>query len=678
MSNPFARPKEYLPSMNRQGITVWAHDVINELVRLGALDPGNEDASNDLFGVYKNLEQFYKWVCSRPRIGPHHAPRPLQSITRPFGIFALAHELWDDLEWELRPEKEGAFIEQMIDHLGWFWNIKANLSNKIRRNQGLSVISKMDTLAEVASYALRSSNISRGNIIKCPMARPVSSVNHLMSPAAPASRNNPRNVGAWSPESRTRQEKPSENTMRSDQASSFAIPTQKTDTGHLQLPQYSQFVQGQPQASMRRSPSSYNTQPPKPRSIIQCQPPNFPNETPRNLVDLVDDDDYSSVKYTSISRVPMGSILPTPQIRGDKHSKRAQGFAGGSMHPVMNMSGVKPAVDSGSDHALRNASRTSSRDLKYCHGGRESNQPRNSPYDSGFEESVEGSNTNMIIIVDSPSPELENMAMKIPDSQGHKNHPTSAVVSSEDSGALERPSSRNILPTQTKTKSLSGLSSFQANLWAPVNSLNNNREVKASESAKVKGQPSDRRADEQESRNTGGTKWKRPNSTSINKGIITDNNMEMEGTKAKNSTSTNGTRRDIKGNNINNTGEATMKKPVSIPSTHNNITENSMGEIKGRRPTSDGNQEDSSDNPNKKVKTSTNSTAQSSEYFSPYMSLLNQEQPSTPAKSTTLATVDGPVSENSPPTSPTVRNARGLYRPFSMRNPVKKDGSEGN
>ncbi|KAJ8064041.1 hypothetical protein OCU04_007882 [Sclerotinia nivalis] len=683
MTNPFARPREYLPSMNRQGITVWAHDVINELVRLGALDSGNEEASNDLFGVYKNLEQFYKWVCSRPRIAPHHAPRPLQSITRPFGIFALAHKLWDNLEWELRPEKEGAFIEQMIDHLGWFWNIKANLSNKIRRKQGLALISKMDTLAEAASYALRFSNISRGNIIKPPMARPDSSVDHLMSKVAPASRKNPINVGAWSPESRIRQKNPSNNTMRSDQASSFATPTQKTDTGHLKLPQYSQYVQRQPQASMRCSPSSYNTQQLNPRSTIQRQSHNFPNGTPRNLVDLVDDDDdYSSAKQTGIPRVPTGSMLPAPPIRGDKHPNRAQGFAGGSMRPIMNMSGVKPAVDNDSHHANPSAFRTSSRDLKDSHGGRESTQPKNSPYDSGFEESVESSNTNMIIIVDSPSPELKNMTMKNPGPQGHKNHPTSAVVSSEDSKALERPSSRNILPVQTKTKTPPGQSSFQANLWAPVNSLNNHREVRASESAKVRGQPSDRRSDEQESRNTRGTKLKKPNSTSINKGIITDNNME--GTEAKNSTSTNGTRHDMEGNNIDNSGEATMKGAISITSTHNNITGSSMGETKAKRPTSaNGNQENSSGSPNKKVKTSANSTAPSSEYVSPYISLPNQEQPSTSAKSTTLAAVDEPVSEkpvseNSSSISPIVRNAKGLYRPFSMRDPVKKDGSDGN
>ncbi|CAD6443193.1 6403a560-b84f-4b60-8971-d0016be78bd9 [Sclerotinia trifoliorum] len=610
MPNPFARPMEYLPSMNRQGITVCAHDVINELSRLGVLDPGNEALSKDLFGVYKNLEEFYKWVCSRPRIAPQDAPRPLQLITRHSEIFTLAHKLWDNLEFELALEKDGAFVEEMMDHLGWFWNIKSNLRNKIHRIQGLPLISKMDTLAEAASYALRFNNISRGNVIEPPSVRPVASVNHLKSQVAPGSKKNPKDSGAMSPESRVRKENPSNNTMRSNRAPSLAN-TQKTNTGHLKVPQYSPSVQGQPQVSMRRSPSSYSTQQLNPRSTIKHQSPNLPDGTPRNFVDLmdVDVDYYSSAEQTSIHPVPTGFILPTTQNKGDKYPNRVEGFADGSMRPILSMSGVEPAVGNGSDHANHGAPRNSSRDLADSHGERKSSEPRDSPCDSGFGDTAESSNANMNTIIESSSPESENTTMEDSGTQDHKNRPTSAVLSSENS----------------------------------------------------KGKPLDRRSDEQESKNTGGTELERPNSTSIDEGIITDKNIK--GDKANNSTSANGSRRNIQGRLINSTDEATMKGAISVTSTHNNITENNMADIKAKRYASvDGSKEDISENPNKKVKTSAIYTAPSSEYSSPYMSLSNQNQPSTTAKSTTSAAVDEhvsekhgskkPVSEDSSSTSP--------------------------
>lgn len=136
MNNPFARPKEYLPSMTRHDITTWAHDIVDELRFLGALDAGNELFGTAIFNAYRNLEEFYIWVIRRPREATTQVPRPLQSIMTPRGIFARTQKLWDDLEVELQSEKPDFLIEQMIDHLRWLWNIKANLTNKIRREDG--------------------------------------------------------------------------------------------------------------------------------------------------------------------------------------------------------------------------------------------------------------------------------------------------------------------------------------------------------------------------------------------------------------------------------------------------------------------------------------------------------------------------------------------------------------
>lgn len=122
--------------MNRHSITAWAHDIIDELQRIGILNPGNEKAADDLLRVYQNMLQFYTWVSTRPRVQVNHSPRPIQPPWIPNDIFTSAHKVWNDLEWELRLEKDGAFIDQMIDHLGWFWNIKNNLVNQARRTQG--------------------------------------------------------------------------------------------------------------------------------------------------------------------------------------------------------------------------------------------------------------------------------------------------------------------------------------------------------------------------------------------------------------------------------------------------------------------------------------------------------------------------------------------------------------
>lgn len=136
MLNPFARSRNDLPSMNRHSIIAWAHDIIDELERIGTLNPGNENAADDLFRVYQNILQFYSWVSTRPRIHATYAQRPIQSPWISNDIFASAHKVWNDLEWELRLEKDGAFIDQMLDHLGWFWNIKNNLVNQTRYARG--------------------------------------------------------------------------------------------------------------------------------------------------------------------------------------------------------------------------------------------------------------------------------------------------------------------------------------------------------------------------------------------------------------------------------------------------------------------------------------------------------------------------------------------------------------
>ncbi|QSZ29790.1 hypothetical protein DSL72_004307 [Monilinia vaccinii-corymbosi] len=289
MSSPFAQPTIHLRSMTRYGITAWAHDLINELQKLGILDPANTDALNDLVGVYRNLEQFFIWVFQRPRTVPAQPHGPLQPLMDLRDLFLTLHRIWDDLEWDLRPEKDGAFIDQMIDNLGWLWDLRSKLKNRIRR---LPMMSSVDALVEAANYA-QLSDISHRNIIQSSTAAPLSSAGQPLPPVAPARKSSPRNLGDWASGSRKGGEQTRENIMSQTRESSFPTSfTQNAKTGHLQLPKYSQLSQKNAQSAMRRALSSYNSRLAKPSFAVQHPLP-FPLEqAPRNLLGLANNDHY--------------------------------------------------------------------------------------------------------------------------------------------------------------------------------------------------------------------------------------------------------------------------------------------------------------------------------------------------------------------------------------------------
>ncbi|KAI9648331.1 hypothetical protein NHQ30_002964 [Ciborinia camelliae] len=509
MSNPFARPTEYLPSMTRHGITSWAHDIINELRRLGALDQGNEAASNDLFGVYRNLAQFYTWVSGRPRAFPGHIHRPLESIIRPNQIFAFAHKLWDDLEWELRLEREGAYIEQMIEHLGWFWNIKSNLYNKIRRGQGLSITSNMDTLAEAAKYA-EPRNTGPRNIIQPPTAIPLS-----LRPVSPASRDNPRRA-FWNPGSRKGREQASHNTIQSGQANSARISSmQSPKTGHLQVPQLSRSIREQPQASMQRALSAYSAQAPKSSPGTLHQLPVSRDETSRNIIGRVHNGNDNGMEYSSISRLPIGSILPTPQTRVNRYSNGTRGFSDGSKLPMISIPDIKPALDNDNDHASRNNSRSYHRDYKDSDGGMESIKSENSSSNSN-------SNKNVVMITDSPPLQSTDTPIYNRKSQDRSNNLSSPSLSFENLEFPRRLPSANIPQMHTDHIDLLRQATSSSNSWTPINDRKNYREMKSTEPGETE-KSLDRRSGEQDNNDMEETNVKRPNSSSGNQDTVTVN-----------------------------------------------------------------------------------------------------------------------------------------------------------
>ncbi|ESZ95678.1 hypothetical protein SBOR_3934 [Sclerotinia borealis F-4128] len=610
MSNPFARPSEYFSSMTRHGITIWAHDILNELQRLRALDPSNKEALSNLLEVHKNLQEFYTWVSLRPKNASDQVSRPLQSVIRAEGIFAISHRLWDNLERELQPEEDNAFIEQMIQHLGWVWNIKTNLDNEIRHSQGLPLTSTMDTLAEVAKYA-EYRNTDRGITIQNPTAIPLSSGGHSLRAVAPATKENPRNIGGQFSESRKEQTQTNANIIL-PQAPSLSISSVRNPkSDHLKSLRDSKSIQEQSQPSMR--PAFFSlTQSPQISASVQHQLSVFCDETSRKLINLVDDDNNNAVENSSTFRVPVSSLVSTPQIRDNRLTNGSRGFAGGFKHPISREAGFKPTFDNGNGHISRNTSQPQHRGYDNSDGAMETIKPTDTPSNSDTKKKtiIGSSNKNAIMISDSPSPELIIMSNYNPRSEKYSETPVPPSMSSISSEDFEFSPSADISRTHSSDtdrlrQSTPSPPPPPSNSWTPINGLKNQQKAISREPSQVRGRSLTRR------------------SLTRRSGEREDNNME---------------------------------------------------EIKTKRPTpTSGNQDNITDNPNQETKLSMNPITPFSDNVPPILTLTKQERPSIPDKATTLLPVHG--SADNKPSPPKAKSAKDIYRPFSMRKGAKKNGS---
>ncbi|TGO47283.1 hypothetical protein BCON_0285g00070 [Botryotinia convoluta] len=543
MLNPFARSKNDLPSMNRHSITAWAHDIIDELQRIGTLNPGNEKAADDLFRVYQNILQFYSWVSTRPRVHVTHAQRPIQPPWTPNDIFTSAHKVWNDLEWELRLEEDGAFIDQLVDHLGWFWNIKNNLVNQARHTRGLSALPSMETMAEAANYA-RISSIDRANIMQIPEARAIKLGNHFPRPMAPASRDNPRNVESFPAGYSTRRGNSSDNIIHPSRTYSSGIPTiLQPKTGHLQLPKYSQSVQEQPQSAMPVTLSVKGKQSPSLHPGIQYQPPTARDKPSRNIFNMAGNKYNDGIEYSQTSEVPVGFILPAPQILDDRYPNRAQGFGGGSKRPMTSIPALEP-VFSGRDNHGQDLPTSHEGQLAQSHSGTTCTKTGNRCSDTS--NSVSAEDKDVIVILDTPSPESTNTRIESLRSRDYDRHLSSPILSPGDEYKVERPSSARISPVYRKDTTRHF--SFPVNPGTSINSPSNQREVKSAEANKVASESLDRRSAKQGRNSTGGKKQKRATNTGGKKVSATENDLNIP--KRNISVPTNDNQRDMKINNI--------------------------------------------------------------------------------------------------------------------------------
>ncbi|KAB8305131.1 hypothetical protein EYC80_004426 [Monilinia laxa] len=511
--NPFARPIIHLPSMTRRGITAWAHDVINELQALGILDPSNKNDLNDLVGLYRNLQQFFDWVFRRPRIIPGQVHHPLHPLMESAGLLVTLHRIWDDLEWDLREEKDGAFIDQMIDHLGWLWNIKSNLKNRTRHDHGLRLVSSMDTLAEAAKYA-HGNNIDLENSIRYPPVASLLSIGRSIHPVAPASKMNSRNVEVWVPGTRQGGEQVSNNMMPPTRASLNPVSFMRSPkTGHIQLPSHPQISQDQARNAMRRLLSSYNNTPLSKSSLgVQHSLSSLRKEAPRNLVDLADDDN-DDLEEASIPPAPIDSTVPIPPpTRGNRNLNRTQGSASGSNLAMTSMTGAKPIHNSSNRHAGNSSNFAM---------GMEKIQSEFIPFHSRPKKmAFESTDQYETLVVESPSPEPVNVR-KSKYLSTNKRY----ISSSKSPESYELPKSypsAEVLRAQAKTTSSTMQSDYLSSSWTPIYGQKGNIHAGFAELRKSKGKPMGQGFEEQE----GNT---------------------MEAGKVTRSTATDGTQDDIPG-----------------------------------------------------------------------------------------------------------------------------------
>ncbi|KAF7917396.1 uncharacterized protein EAE98_010159 [Botrytis deweyae] len=618
MLNPFARSKNDLPSMNRRRITAWAHDIIDELQRMGILNPGNEKAADDLFRVYQNILQFYSWVSTRPRVHATHSPRPIQPPWTPNDIFASAHKVWTDLEWELRLEKDGAFIDQMIDHLGWFWNIKNNLVNQARYTRGLSVLPNMETMAEAANYA-RISSIDSANITQVSEERSIPLGSYFPRPMAPASSDNARNVEAFPAGYSTRRGNSGDNIMHPSRTHSSGTPSiLQPKTGHLQLPRYSQSIQEQPHSAMPVTLSVKGKQSPSLHPGVQYQPPTARDKPSRNISNMAGGKYNDGIEYSQASQVPVGFILPAPQSRDDRYPNRAQGFGGGSKGPMTNIPALKPVFSGRNSHG---------QDLPTSHDGQSAQfhsgetRTKTGSRSSDTRISLSAPNNDVIVISDTPSPESTSTPVKSLKSRDSDRHRSSLVLSPEENYEVEH-SSSEIIPS-VHIRDTTRHFSFPVNPRKSINSPSNQRKVRATKANKTRSGSFDRRSAEQGLGSAGEKTRNRVTDTGSKKPNATENNLSTP--KGKTSVSSNHNQRNTKVNDIGKAKE-TMSIPINV---EQDDKANHFQKVNSKRPEPISEAYNTiPESHNKKPKISNNPTTSPSDYASPYTNFLKQYRPS--------------------------------------------------
>lgn len=478
-------------------------------------------------------------------------------------------------------------------------------------------------MAEAANYA-RISSIDRVNTMQIPEARTIPLGSQFPRPMAPASRDNPRNLEALLAGHSTIRGNSGDNTMHSSRTSSSGTPSiLQPKTGHLRLPKFSQSVQEQPHSLL---PVTLSVKGKKPSSLhpgVQYQPPTARDKASRTIFNMAGGKYNDGIEYSQNSQVPMGFILPAPQIRDDKYPNRAQGFGGGSQRPVPSVPALKP-VFSGRDNHGQDSPTSHEGQLVLSHSG--TTRTKTGNRFSATNNSVSAQDKDVIVILDTPSPKSTNIRIEGLTSRDYARHPSSPVLSPGAEYEDARLSSAKVFPVHSKdtTRHFSS----PVNPGTPIKSLINQREVKSAEPKKIRSETLDRRSAKQGHSITREKKQKRATDTGG-----TEVSAKVKGLstpKRNTSVPTNDNQGDVK---INNIAQDQETRSNSVNAKQDDKT-NHLQKVNTKR-TEPSNEAyiTVSDGHNKRPKINNNPIT-SSVHASPYTSFLRQYRPSNPNSST--------------------------------------------
>lgn len=380
----------------------------------------------------------------------------------------------------------------------------------------------MDTLAEAAKYAYNS-NIDLKDDIRHPPVAPLSSFGRFLYPVAPASKMNPRNVEIWIPGTRQGGEQASGNMMPPTRASLYPASSRRSpNTGHIQLPKPPQISHEQARNAMQRLLSSYNNTPlPKSslgvqhRSYLPCK------ETPRNLIDLADNENDGVSEDASIPPTPVDSTVPIPGTSDSRNLDSAQGSASGSNHVMTGITGAKQTHNSENGQAGNSSNLTS---------GMENSISEFRPFHGGSKKmAFDSTDQYENLVVESPSPEPVNVR-KARYLSKNKRY-ISSSKSSKDSELPKSYPSAQVPRAQTRTSSSAMHSDYLTDSWTPIFGQKDNIHAGFAKLRKSKGRSMDQGFGEQE----GNTMKESKVAQSTSAGEIQDNIPRSQNKRMKTS-----------------------------------------------------------------------------------------------------------------------------------------------
>lgn len=341
------------------------------------------------------------------------------------------------------------------------------------------------------------------------------------------------------------------------------------------------------------------------------------------------------VEYPQISQVPVGFILPAPQIRDDTYPNRAQGFGVGSKRPMTGMPAVEPVLNVRDNHGQYLSTSNYGRlaqsysRIACTKTGNRSSDTRNSV---GILQS------DVIVISDTPSPDSTTTPMENLNPRDHGHHLSLPVMSPEDEYEVERSSSAMIPPVHSRDAARHY--NFLVDSGTPIDIHSTERGVKSAEPNKIRREFLDPQSGKKGCNSTGGKKQKRATNIYGKKVSATGNDLNIP--KRTISIRTNDNEGDVKIKSIEKYKETSFS---SFNVKQDDKTDH-FQKVNAKRP-EPVNEADItvSESHNKRTKINNIPTTPPSNYASPYRNFLKQYRSSNRNSSTNFGVIQTPAED---------------------------------